>query len=636
VTDFAELLYRSLPGVYRQKDPDGELQRFLAIMGSPLAEIEASIGQLYEDLYGATARGELLSMVGALIGADVDPTLPATLQRAALEETFAFHRSKGLGEPLTRTVQAYSSWTTVTVDYSQVVARLPHVESTSPLLRRRAQPVGVDPSGARRYYFAADRRVASLYDERRGRRITRAEIATLGAELIGTPAGFAIRELGVDLIRPQAPSTWTAVGADLTDFATPRTPAGAVLTLAVGQVAIDPELGRFLFAAGGPPTAPLSANLTVDFHQLVPASIGAQTFDLRDSARMAQLGRSDDPAPYSLDLRSSERPTDRLGRVHFDNHGVFVTVGQRIASQRPNLVHAGPPSGFTFDGRPLAPGAPGNVLMLQDGIDGSPITRQGLRGREHLYFDTPRGFTIGARGVSLADPAFGGPVNVRAAVLNNLASPVDPDGVAMTLGPRDIAVDPQMGRLLLNLSSFGVQADELRVGYLLASAVRTEAAPPFRLGPNLFAFARQGAITLLRNGWDGTPLSTKLRLGAALADFHGTVRGYRVRRNGAELTATLTGEVQSLEDPNAVATAGRLFLDLDRGRFAVPAGLIAANDVLEVDYSAADLAAEERVFASLAQRLPRLLPAGVSPVIVDTRPPKVDNVHLTLVKAAKT
>ena len=58
--DFAALLYADLPGVYRDKDTAGELRRFLEIAAEPLAELHASVGQLYEDLFVGGCRAELI------------------------------------------------------------------------------------------------------------------------------------------------------------------------------------------------------------------------------------------------------------------------------------------------------------------------------------------------------------------------------------------------------------------------------------------------------------------------------------------------------------------------------------------------------------------------------------------------
>ena len=49
------------------------------MLASPLAELETSIGQLYDDLFGASARADFLRLIGDLIGADIDPTLPDSL-----------------------------------------------------------------------------------------------------------------------------------------------------------------------------------------------------------------------------------------------------------------------------------------------------------------------------------------------------------------------------------------------------------------------------------------------------------------------------------------------------------------------------------------------------------------------------
>lgn len=510
MTDFAALLLRSLPGIYRQKDETGDLSRFLEIVAAPLAETEASIGQLYDDLFGASARSDFLPLIGGLIGADIDPTLPASLQRAALADTLAFYRSKGLAASLASTVQAFTGWQTVAVDYSQVVARTPFIDA---------------PSG----------------------------------------------------------------------------------------------------------------------------ELHAGTLDLRDSHRLTRIGRSDDPAPYTLDLRAPARTTDRIGRAHFDNHGLFLTVGRRVDNRRPNRLLDAPLAGFSFDDRPIAIGdTAGNQLQLQDGIDGAPITigsaTQVGRFVDHEadFVDTARGFTIRARGVSLIDPAFGG--RVVAANLADLANPKDPHdpsgGTGLTLAARDIAVDPQRGRFLLRLETFGITADDLRVSYLLASATRVTDGTPAPIGPdgsNTWAFAVDGRTTPLRDALDGTPLRTKIRLGARLFDdYAGRARGFRVFVGASDITAngSLNIEEAAIEGPGP-APEDHLLIDVERGRFALPPSL-PAGELVRVEFSAADAAAEARVFASLAQRLPGLVPAGVVPVVVDTRTPTIDLSNFVLAAKAHT
>jgi len=204
MTDFAQLFYRMLPGIYRQKDASGQLQQFLSLMADPASELEQSIGQLYLDLYVESCRPEFLPFIGDVIGADVDPADPASVQRATLAAQFAFYRSKGLALPLAQVVQAISTWSTVTVDFSQVVARLPFVEALNVIARRRAVAVAeASPSSGRFYFNVADaggQTVTPLYDELRGRPIARTEIVTLASEVIGTDFGFNIYDRGVALI----------------------------------------------------------------------------------------------------------------------------------------------------------------------------------------------------------------------------------------------------------------------------------------------------------------------------------------------------------------------------------------------------------------------------------------------------
>ena len=63
MTNFAELLYRSLPGLYRDKDAALELRRFLDLAALPLEEIERSIGELYLDFYLNTCRDAFVPLI---------------------------------------------------------------------------------------------------------------------------------------------------------------------------------------------------------------------------------------------------------------------------------------------------------------------------------------------------------------------------------------------------------------------------------------------------------------------------------------------------------------------------------------------------------------------------------------------
>jgi phage tail-like protein len=623
--NFPDLLYRYLPGLYRDKDEAGELRRFLEIMALPLAELQASIGQLHEDSFVQTCRDEFIPFIGGLIGIELDPAASARMQRAEVQEAFAFYRTKGLRDPLQRFAEHLTTWRVATVDFSQQVARAPFVEALNPVLARRGQRVTENPPASGNFFFHTDEAPRPLFDAVLGRPIFRADFAGHESEFAGVEGRFRIKERGQDIFTTGTPPPFSAVAADLNDFANPLTPGGAALVLQLNQVAVDPQLARFRF--GGP--APLAGNLTLDFHTLAPASVSVQSFDLRDPSRMEQLGRSDDPAPYSLDLRAPRRPTDRIGRMHFDNHGLFFTLGHTVANQKPNVLPLGSQSGrFTFDNRPISGADPEGIsLQLLDGIDGSPLTRRKLAGREKLFCGTLRGFAIRIRGTDITDLAFRPTVTVHAADLSDFAQPKDVNGAALAPAPTDVAVDPQLGRFLLDLTALGATAEELRVDYLLGPAVPFLARQPRGFSPaipELFAFASDGAVLGLRDGFDGTLVSMKLRLGGTLLDFHGQERGWRIYRNGVEVSGTLPAEAKALEDPTTAVTPGRVALDVERGRFKFPAGFLNPGDVITVDFSAEDGVSEEQVLSSFAQRLPRSLPAGVVPVVVDTRRAKVD------------
>jgi hypothetical protein len=387
------------------------------------------------------------------------------------------------------------------------------------------------------------------------------------------------------------------------------------------QIAVDPELGRFLIAS----PLPQAGNLRVTYSALRPASIPTQAFDISQPARMTRLGRVDDPAPYTLDLRAPRHASDRIGQKHFDNQGFFFSPGRIIANRRPNVLPPGSESGrFSFDDRPLAlaNGETGVALQLMDGFDGTPLTRLKLAGRELEFCGTPRGCTIRIRGSSITDPTFRPQLTVRAADLSDFSAPRTPEGGAMTLASTEVAIDPQLGRFVLDLGAIAAKAEDVRVDYLLAPAARIEDAAPFAFAPpapEAFAFAGDGAVLRLRDAFDGTPIAVAMRLGKALAEYHGTERGWRILHNGADLSPTLPAELRPLDDVTVPVPPGRIAIDPERGRFKLPAGLLALGDVIRVSFAAEDASARAERFASFAQQIARALPAGVVPVIIDAR-----------------
>lgn len=620
-TDFADLLYRSLPGLYRDKDTLGELQRFLQIMALPLEDLEGSIRQLHEDFFISTCRPELIPLIGALVGVEVDTSQTPRAQRTQVSEAVRFYRSKGTQQPLERWVESLTQWHVTLVDFSDSVAQVAFLEGLNPVSRMRDLPVSDAPPGSGNGFFMADQRLQPLFDALTGRPITRKALAGHEAEYAGVEGRFTIKDRGVDLFKPPAGTTpYVAVAADLTNFAAPKNATGGALAIGAFQVAVDPVLGRFKIVN----PLPSAGNLRVTFHALTPAAITTQAFHVGDPSRMKQLGRSDDPAPYTADLRAPRHVSERIGQKHFDNHGFFVTPCQLRANRRPNAVPEDSTSGhFTFDERPLTLSAQdGYALQLLDGMDGSPLTRKRLVGRELRYVSQSWGFTIRVGGVDVLDSAFQPKVRVLTADLSDFGNPKAVTGVGLRLTPTDIAVDPQLGRFILNLRALRTRPEDLRVDYLLGSVTRVEEAKPLSFSAlvnGMFAFAPNGGQVPLRDAFDGTAIDVALRLGRPLSDYHGTSRGWRILRNGVDVSGSLAANIVDLEDLSVAVPAGKISIDPRRGRFKFPAGLLAPTDTVTVSHSYEDTAGQAQVFAHLSQRLTTALPAGVVPVIVDTR-----------------
>ncbi|MFI9561189.1 hypothetical protein [Nonomuraea endophytica] len=614
----ADLLLANLPGLYRDKDVTGDLRRFLEILAGPLAETHESIGRLGDDQTLAACAAPFIPLIGALVGAEVDATLPERAQREQVRDAISGYRRKGTTELVLDTAQSLTGWRVHLVDFSAQVARLAHVETADPVDRLRDRPVAEQPPGSGAFAFRADGTAGPLIDTLTGRPITRAALDGQEAAYAGVEGRFTVSRRGVDLFTT---ARWTALAADLTDPADPRTPSGGPLTIGERQIAIDPEFGRFRILS--PPV--LAGDLRVSFNVLAPGRIAAQTMPVADPFALARIGRADDPVPAVLDLRAPRDVTDAVGRSHFDNLGLFVTPARVAAGHRPNTLPPGSESGrFSFDDRPLEPSdAAGVRLQLLDGFDGRPLTRARLDGAEALFSGTSRGFAIRIGGLDITDPAFRPVVRVFAADLSDFATPRRPGGGPLPLTSSDVAVDPQLGRVLLD-PALGVLGQGIRVDYLTAPATRADdviATRPEDEPPELRLCAVDGGPAELVDGFDGTPVRTAVRLGVPLAAFHGTDRGWRVARDGVDVTGQLTPE---LGDVTAPAPSGRMTVDPERGLLRFPAGFVTAAQRVSVSFSHPGRAEQARRFGSLARQLPRVLPAGVVPVLIDTRRPSIE------------
>jgi phage tail-like protein len=623
-TNFQDLLYAYIPGVYRDKDELGELRRFLEIFARQMEELETNIGQLYEDFYVTSCRELFVGLIGNLLGIEIDRTMPVRAQRAEVEEALASYRQKGLRDPLSRFAEQITGWPVTVVDFSQTLALSSFVTDLSPIVTFRKASVAERPTGSGNFFFSKEANIASLYDSKFGRPILRSDLDGHESEYAGVESRFSIEEFGVSLFAG-SPPRFAAIAANLANFARPEKPDGGVLTIPPNHVAIDPELGRFKILS----PIPLAGNLTVDFHLLISSSISQTVFDIRDPLRPVRLGRSDDPVPYTLDVRSPTHASDRTGRQHFDNHGFFITFGRKLHNQKPNVLPPNSQTGrFSFDSSPIGIGdKEGIPIQLMDGTDGAALTRHKFAGHELEYCGTPRGFSIRLSGIDLTDQSFPVKVTIRAANLSDFDHPRDVDGNDIVPRPADILIDPQLGRFLMDLSALHVRPADVRADYLLAPVQSIAKGKAFGLSsaiPEVFAFARGGEFVRLRDAVDGTPLSSKVRLGVSLASFHGTSRGWTIRRNGVNVRDALQAQAKSLENLAVSVPPNHVAIDLDRGRFKFPAGFLNPDDVVTVDFSFENQEEEQLLLDSVAQRLPRMLPAGTNPVLIDTRRTMVD------------
>jgi phage tail-like protein len=609
--DFASLLYRTLPGIYRDKDVSGELRRFLDVLALPLEEIDASIRQLLEDLFLSTANEKLVGLIGSLVGYRPASTTPIEVQRLQVTDAVAGYRTKGLRAQLAAEAELTTGWATTLVDMSERVALSPFIQDSNPLAAFRRVVPGESPPGSGNYFFLAELRDRPLYDAARGGALTRAALAGREAEYAGSDTGFTIEIRGVDVF--SGPTPLEPIAANLENFGAPRRVDGTPLVVAVNQVAIDPLLGRFVL--GGGPV--LASNLAVSFHVLAPDEL-AGTLRIDDPGALAALVRSDEVAARTLDIRSPRDMKHAVGRYHFDNVVFHATVCRTLRDRSPGFVRRQSREHLTFDSAlPSATFPDGVPLQLLDARDGAPITREALAAQTRELAGTERGFALRVRGRSALELE-GAPVRFVAADLSDFADPKALGGAALALGARDIAVDPELGRISIDLAGLGAAVDEVRVDYRLGPATLVDRATAARLSSVLFAFSSDGQVRALRDRYDGFLLSWGVARGASLSVVNAFGRGFSVLVNGVDATPSFTYVLADLGVPG-VTSAGRIDVDLARGSFRFPPGVVQPGDVVTVSYAFDDADRNERIASMLRERLSAALPASAVAVIADTR-----------------
>ena len=201
--DFPGLLYGWLPGLYRDKDEAGELQRFLTLAAAPLEEVNASIEQLYADLFLGTCRDAFLPLIGGLLGVELDTTQPAWAQRAEVTEALASYRRKGLRDTLAAMANHLTRLHVETVGFFPGWwhrRRSCRMQSAPPSPRPAC---GRGAAGQRQFLLQRRSSVLPLYDFQLGRAITRQALAGNETLFAGVEGRFSIGERGSDIFCPR-------------------------------------------------------------------------------------------------------------------------------------------------------------------------------------------------------------------------------------------------------------------------------------------------------------------------------------------------------------------------------------------------------------------------------------------------
>jgi phage tail-like protein len=103
-------LYNMLPEIYREYDTQGELKRFLEILGY-MADFIYSTTKMLPDLLNIhRCTPEQLVYIASTIGWDLDKTLPVSIQRASLANAQATYKLAGTKRGLDKLVKYYSGF----------------------------------------------------------------------------------------------------------------------------------------------------------------------------------------------------------------------------------------------------------------------------------------------------------------------------------------------------------------------------------------------------------------------------------------------------------------------------------------------------------------------------------------------
>ena len=91
---YEELIYRLLPQLYRSRDSQGELQKFVEMFGHELARLRANIDQLQQDFFIDSCQEWVIPYIGDLVGTTVLFNEGAR-NRTDVKNTIRWRREKG-------------------------------------------------------------------------------------------------------------------------------------------------------------------------------------------------------------------------------------------------------------------------------------------------------------------------------------------------------------------------------------------------------------------------------------------------------------------------------------------------------------------------------------------------------------
>lgn len=113
---YQELFYRLLPALYRARDGDGELRRFLDLFGHETARLRGSIDQLWRDFYVDSCQDWVIPYIADLLGTEVLFRDDAVRNRADVKSTLGWRRRKGTLDGLEDVAAVTSGWGALAVE----------------------------------------------------------------------------------------------------------------------------------------------------------------------------------------------------------------------------------------------------------------------------------------------------------------------------------------------------------------------------------------------------------------------------------------------------------------------------------------------------------------------------------------